>query len=167
MDCSPPGSMGILQIRILEWVAMPSSRGSFQPKDRTQVSRITGEFFTVWATREAQPYAYPCFHQCRNKNCHSSVVCIWLWSDFSWRQMPPRGTKAEKQSSVWPEAKARKDQNCKPLPSPSPANSFATSLEHPAQTAEMVISYTIQSKKLFAFSFAAKYINQRISCKLL
>ena len=109
MDCSPPGSMGILQTRILEWVAMPSSRGSSQPKDRTQVSRITGEFFTVWATREAQPYAYPCFHQCRNKNCHSSAVCIWLWSDFSWRQMPPQGTKAEKQSNVWPEAKARKD----------------------------------------------------------
>ena len=41
MDCSPPGSslfMGILQARILEWVAMPSSRGSSQPRDQTQVS---------------------------------------------------------------------------------------------------------------------------------
>ena len=49
MDCSLPGSSvcGILQTRILEWVAMPSSRGSSQPKDRTQVSRIRGEFFTV------------------------------------------------------------------------------------------------------------------------
>ena len=38
MDCSPPGSSvhGILQARILEWVAMPSSRGSFQPRDRTR-----------------------------------------------------------------------------------------------------------------------------------
>ena len=37
MDCSPPGSFvhGILQARILEWVAMPSSRGSSQPRDRT------------------------------------------------------------------------------------------------------------------------------------
>ena len=39
-DCSPPGSsvQGILQIRILEWVAMPSSRGSFQLRDQTHVS---------------------------------------------------------------------------------------------------------------------------------
>ena len=46
--------MGILQARILKWVAFPFSRGSFQPRDRTQVSRIAGGFFTVWATREAQ-----------------------------------------------------------------------------------------------------------------
>ena len=54
MDCSPPGSSvhGILQARILEWVVMPSSRGSFQPRDRTQVSRIAGGFFTAWATRK-------------------------------------------------------------------------------------------------------------------
>ena len=45
--------MGILQARILELVAMPSSRGSFQPRDWTQVSHIAGEFFTVWATRKA------------------------------------------------------------------------------------------------------------------
>ena len=40
MDCSPPGSfvLGILQTRILEWVAMPSSRGSSQPRDRNHVS---------------------------------------------------------------------------------------------------------------------------------
>ena len=40
MDCSPPGSSvhGILQARILEWVAMPSSRGPSQPSDRTSVS---------------------------------------------------------------------------------------------------------------------------------
>ena len=45
--------MEILQARILEWVAMPSSRGSSQPRDWTQVSCIAGGFFTVWATREA------------------------------------------------------------------------------------------------------------------
>ena len=47
-----PLSMGILQVRILEWVAMPSSRGPSQPRDWTQVSHIAGGFFTVWATRE-------------------------------------------------------------------------------------------------------------------
>ena len=52
MDCSPPGSSvhGISQIRILAWVAMSSSRGSSQPRDRTQVSRIAGRFFTSWAS---------------------------------------------------------------------------------------------------------------------
>ena len=56
MDCSPPGSSvhGVLQARILEWVAIPFSRGSSQPRDRTQVSCIAGGFFTSWATREAQ-----------------------------------------------------------------------------------------------------------------
>ena len=43
---------GILQARILEWVAFPFSRGSSQPKDQTQVSHIAGRFFTNWATRE-------------------------------------------------------------------------------------------------------------------
>ena len=48
-DCSPPGSSvhGILQARILEWVAMPSSRGSSQPRNRIQVSCIAGRFFTT------------------------------------------------------------------------------------------------------------------------
>ena len=56
MDCGPPGSSvhGILQARILEWVAIPFSRGSSQPRDRTQVPCIVGGFFTSWATREAQ-----------------------------------------------------------------------------------------------------------------
>ena len=56
MDCSLTGSSvnGILQARILEWVATSSSRGSSWPRDRTPVSCITGRFFTVWATREAQ-----------------------------------------------------------------------------------------------------------------
>ena len=47
---------GILQARILEWVAFPFSREPFQPRDRTQVSRIAGKFFTSWAPREVQEY---------------------------------------------------------------------------------------------------------------
>ena len=55
MDCSPPGFSvhEICQARILEWVAISSFRGSSRPRDQTQVSGIAGEFFTVWATREA------------------------------------------------------------------------------------------------------------------
>ena len=58
MDCSLPGSSicGVLQARILEWVAISSSRGSSRPRDQTQVSRIAGRRFTLWATREAPPH---------------------------------------------------------------------------------------------------------------
>ena len=54
MDRSQPGSSvcRILQARILEWVVISFSRGSSQPRDRTQVSRVVGRRFTVWATRE-------------------------------------------------------------------------------------------------------------------
>ena len=47
---------GILQTRILEWMAMPSSRGSSQPRDLTQVSCTAGRLFTIWATRETHEY---------------------------------------------------------------------------------------------------------------
>ena len=55
MGCSPPGpSVHGLHQAILEWVAIPFSRASSQPRDQTCVSSITGGFFTIWATREAQ-----------------------------------------------------------------------------------------------------------------
>ena len=47
---------GILQARILEWVAFPFSRRTSQPRDWTQVSCIAGRFFPSWVTREAQEY---------------------------------------------------------------------------------------------------------------
>ena len=47
---------GILQAKILKWVTFPFSKGSFQPRDWTQVSHIAGGFFTSWATKEAQEY---------------------------------------------------------------------------------------------------------------
>ena len=48
MNCSPPASSvhGILQARILEWVALSFSRGSSQPRDWTHVSCLAGGFFT-------------------------------------------------------------------------------------------------------------------------
>ena len=55
MGCSPPDSPvpGILQARILEWVATSFSRGSSQPRDQTQVSCTAGGFFTNCTTWEA------------------------------------------------------------------------------------------------------------------
>ena len=57
VDCSLPGSSvhEIFQARVLEWVAIPFSSRSSQPRDRTQVSRVAGRHFTIWATREP-PY---------------------------------------------------------------------------------------------------------------
>ena len=54
VDCSSPGPSvhGILQARILEWLAIPFSRGSSQPRDRTWVSCIAGRFFIIWATNQ-------------------------------------------------------------------------------------------------------------------
>ena len=71
VDCSPPSSSvhGILQARILEWVAIAFSTGSSQPRDWTQISHIAGRHFNLWATREA-----PC--------CWKSVFA--MTSVFSW-----------------------------------------------------------------------------------
>jgi len=56
MDNNPPGSSvhGLFQVKILEWVAIPFSRGFSQLRDWTQVFCIAGRFFTIWATRETQ-----------------------------------------------------------------------------------------------------------------
>ena len=67
MDCGPPGSSvhGILQARILEWVAVPSSRGSSWPRDWTHVSCgscIAGGFFTT------EPPRKPCLNHWNTPN---------------------------------------------------------------------------------------------------
>ena len=64
---APSSVHRILQGRILEWVAIPSSKGSPLPRDGTRVSCIAGGFFTVWATREGHV-----------------VMMIYLANKFSW-----------------------------------------------------------------------------------
>ena len=61
MDSRLPASAvhGISQARMLEWIAIPFSRGSSQPRDWTHISCIAGGFFTVWATREHTPVFLP------------------------------------------------------------------------------------------------------------
>ena len=65
-DCRPPGSSvhGILQARILEWVAIPFSRGSSQSRDGTWVFCIAGRFLTIWATTQG---------------CSQMPFCLWSW----------------------------------------------------------------------------------------
>ena len=88
VDCSSPGSSvrGILQARILEWVAFSFSRGSCQPRDRTQVSHIAGRRFNLCTTREARtglPLNQLChFQAVWLQASHLSCVrlCVMLWT---------------------------------------------------------------------------------------
>ena len=75
---------GIFQARILEWGAFPFSRGSSLPRDRTQVSRIAGRFFTNWAIRETplpptsrslQQMCWPELYSRTNPNPNFSNAC--------------------------------------------------------------------------------------------
>ena len=74
MDYGLRGSSvhGILQARILEWVAISFSRGSSQPRNRTLVSCVAGRFFTDWAMREAQS----CYKslQIHSNDCEASLL---------------------------------------------------------------------------------------------
>ena len=79
MDFSPPGSSvhGILQARILEWVAISFSRGSARPRDKTWVSYIAGRLFSNWGTREVQrakAYSILLLSDTHNNNNHP----IWI-----------------------------------------------------------------------------------------
>ena len=91
MDCSSPGSfvLGILQARILEWVAIPCSRGLCRPRDQTQVSCMVGRFFTGWVTREViylnlNIMLLEKWHRwiCSMQGCHRLSICRkiqYLW----------------------------------------------------------------------------------------
>ena len=65
---------GILQARILEWVAFLFFRGSSQPRDWTQVSCIAGRFYTSWATREALANKGPSSQSYGFSSSH-----VWTW----------------------------------------------------------------------------------------
>ena len=68
---TPSSFHGILQARVLEWVAISFSRGFSRPRDRTQVSRIAGRRFNLWATREAQ-----------GRNCCHMLQHDELWAHY-------------------------------------------------------------------------------------
>ena len=72
VDCSLPGSSRFLQARIQEWIAVPSSRSSSRPRDRTWVSCIAGRLFIAKTTREAPGSLY---HKAR---ILLSLLCPYL-----------------------------------------------------------------------------------------
>ena len=77
---TPPGFSvhGILQARILEWISMPFSRESSQPRDGIQVSCIAGRFFAVWATREAI-YRCVCIHTHTHTHTHTHIHTLYMF----------------------------------------------------------------------------------------
>ena len=84
---------GLLQARILEWVAFPFSRGSSQPRDQTQVSCFAGRFFTNWATREAQEYwsgqPIPSPVDLPNQKLNQGLLhCRWILYQLSYQGSP-------------------------------------------------------------------------------
>ena len=94
-----PLSIGILQARILEWVAMPCSRGSSQHRDWTQVSCMAGGFFTIWVT--GKPIilgwiSYPFSRGSSQPRNPTGVSCIAGRFFTSWpTREAPKHTKAE------------------------------------------------------------------------
>ena len=102
-DCSPPGSsaQGIFQARILEWIAISSSRGSSPPRDRTRISYIAGEFFTIEPSTKSlnlwiwgyaiQPVTFHLWFlqihvllACKaHKHIHSTIPKLWNYSSIN------------------------------------------------------------------------------------
>ena len=68
---------GILQARILQWVAIPFSRGSSQPSDQTQVSRLAGGFFAIRAPRETPCSSQSCI--IIQKGCFGIATLSTSW----------------------------------------------------------------------------------------
>ena len=83
---------GILQERILEWVAYPFSRGFSQPRNQTRVSCIAGRFLTSWATREVQKYS----------ECYSVVSSsLQLHGLYRPWNCPGQNTGVDNRSLLW------------------------------------------------------------------
>ena len=81
MDYSPPDLSvhGIIQERILEWVAIPFSRESFHSRDQTQVFYIAGRFLTIWATSKASSLSL-WFQNYWLTSCSLDHAFSFLWS---------------------------------------------------------------------------------------
>ena len=111
-----PGSSihGISQARILEWVAISFSRGSFLPRDWTSVSCIAGRFFTYWATRKYNQWDYKKLdmtehvHMRAHTHTHTLKECL-LWCGICLRHQGESATpicldflsKNQKQGTLW------------------------------------------------------------------
>ena len=125
MDCSLPGSSvhGIFQARILEWVAISSSRGSSQPRDRTLVSCIGRWFLYCWAIRKAQGgLVFALGNALENSLALSSS--LWVLSG-PWS--PSQGAVQERCLNLWPGGAS---SNIHPWRNQSMCQTLSTSRSH-------------------------------------
>ena len=85
VDCNLPDSSihGILQARILEWVAISFSRGSSQPRDWTRVSRLAGRCFNLWATRETLQCTLGCMDLFELYFSLNICLEVWMWNQMT------------------------------------------------------------------------------------
>ena len=105
--CQAPLCMGLLQARIPEWVAMPSSRGSPQPRDRTQVSHVAGGFFMILTTREAPITISITANLVKYYLSNSVTNALYVWSHLNsivvllWRQSGVRIYSRSWALAIW------------------------------------------------------------------
>ena len=87
MDYNPPGSSihGILQARILEWTAISFSRGYSRPRDQTQVSRIAGRRFNLWAAKSSKKGSFQMgmtqseLSYCAVEHTDDDTIVLWTF----------------------------------------------------------------------------------------
>ena len=85
----PHGVHGILQARILEWVVVPFSRGTSQPRDWTQVSHFAGRFFTSWAPRILEWVIYLLQGIFLTQESEQGLLhCRWILYQLSYQGSP-------------------------------------------------------------------------------
>ena len=110
MDCSLPGSSvrGILQARILEWVAISSSRGSSQPRDQICIPALEDRFFITSATWEApsteqRPQRQPPLEPLRSSSAASQPPANhWGACSSHYRGLQLTGLQWSSWLSPWP-----------------------------------------------------------------
>ena len=90
--------LGILQARILEWVAFPFSRGYSHPRDQTQVFHTAGRFFTSWATREAKSWTIK-----KAEHQRTDAFELWCWRRLLRVPWTTRGSNQSILKSINPE----------------------------------------------------------------
>ena len=106
MDCSPPGSSvhGIFQVRILEWVAISFSRGSFQPRDWTRVSHNVGRCFTIWANALLLLLLLSRFSRvqlCAESAAHQAPLSLGFSRQEHWSGLPFPSPMHESEKWKW------------------------------------------------------------------
>ena len=152
MDCSLPGSSvhGIFQAIVLEWIAISFSRGSSQPRDRTQVSHIVDRCFTVWATMAVT---------LKGKWKCKSLSHVWLfailWTMYSPWNSPGQNTGLSLLQEIFP----AQGWNTGLLPYRQILYHLSHRGSHKGRNFFLVIFILILSSKYISPNFLSSFLN--------